>query len=453
MKQESFKVYILEDDAFYNKLLSHAAGSNVDFAVSTFFSADALYTALKDKPNVITVDYRLPDATGQEVLEKVKLLSPETEVIIISEQENVETAVTLLKLGAYDYLVKEKTIKDKLISILNHLYQNHTLRSRVIHLEHELKIKAKLKSSLIGESPGIVAVNRLIEKAVKHTITVMISGETGTGKEVVASLIHQNSPRKDKPFVAVNVAALPSDLVESELFGYEKGAFTGASARRIGKFEEANGGTLFLDEIAEMPLQTQAKLLRALQEKEITRLGSNQAIKVDCRIIAATHRNLKQEIAAGNFREDLYYRLFGLTIDLPPLRERHSDTILIARHFTELFCADNNLPPKKLSVAAGKKLLSYHFPGNVRELKSIIDLACVLSDESVIEPEHIQTSSENNLLSFQKNDMTLKEFELALIKEYLRNNNNNIKLVAQKLDIGLSTLYRLLKENNISTDN
>lgn len=449
MKQSSFKIYILEDDTWYNKLLSHAAGTNPDFEIHSFFSAAELYAALNTKPNVVTVDYRLPDASGKEVLYKVKELLPDTEVIVISEQENVETAVELLKQGAYDYLVKEKTIKDKLISVLSHLYKNYNLRERVEHLETELKIKAGFSNRLIGESEGIIKVTQLIEKAANHAITVMISGETGTGKEVVANLIHQHSTRKNKAFVAVNVAAIPSELVESELFGHEKGAFTGALNRRIGKFEEADGGTLFLDEIGEMSLQMQAKLLRALQEKEITRLGSNTTTKVDCRIIVATHRDLRKEIKNGNFREDLYFRLFGLTIELPPLRERENDAILIAKYFIERFCEDNKMPLKKLSAAASKKLLAYSFPGNVRELKSVIDLACVLCDATIIEPEHLQIISESSVLSLQNEERTLKQYEVLIIKEYLRKYNKNLKLVAEKLDIGLSTLYRLLKEYSI----
>jgi DNA-binding NtrC family response regulator len=282
----------------------------------------------------------------------------------------------------------------------------------------------------------------------KHATHVSVYGETGTGKELVAKAIHYNSRRKDKSFVAFNVAAVPSELMESELFGHEKGAFTGAIYRRIGKFEEADGGTLFLDEIGEMDPALQVKLLRALQEKEIVRVGSNQVIKTDCRIIVATNKNLKEEIKKGKFREDLYYRLLGLPIELPPLRERGNDILVLAKHFIELFSRENHLPVKKFSDSAKNKLLSHSYPGNIRELKSIIELAMTLSDHEEIQPSDLIFDSERQNLESVEKELTLRDFELKIIKSYLNKYNNDIKLVAQKLDIGVSTIYRLLKEMN-----
>ena len=246
--------------------------------------------------------------------------------------------------------------------------------------------------------------------------------------------------------MAVNVAALPKDLIESELFGHEKGAFTGANFRRIGKFEEADQGTLFLDEIAEMELSMQAKLLRALQEKEVVRIGSNKAVKTDCRIIVATNRNLQEEIIKGNFRRDLYFRLFGLPIELPPLRQRGNDIIQLSKYFVANFCDENQLPIKTFSKQAADKLLAYSYPGNIRELKSVIELAATLSDDKVIDADHILLGNEALLADSINQEMTLREYNIRLVKQYLEKYDNNAKLAAEKLDIGVATIYRMLKE-------
>ena len=288
----------------------------------------------------------------------------------------------------------------------------------------------------------------MIEKATRTNISVILTGETGTGKELVAKAIHYNSSRASKPFVAVNMAAIPKELTESELFGHEKGSFTGANYQRIGKFEEANGGTLFLDEIAEMDISVQAKLLRALQEKEIVRVGSNKPVKTDCRIIASTHQNLQEAVLKGAFRQDLYYRLYGFPIDLPPLRARGNDIIILAKHFINDFCRENNIPPKSLSNAAVEKLLSYSYPGNIRELKSAIELAITISDNDEISGDNI-FSGHNFLLEENiEKEMTLREYNIRIVKKYLEKYNNNPKLVADKLDIGIATVYRMLKEKN-----
>jgi DNA-binding NtrC family response regulator len=290
----------------------------------------------------------------------------------------------------------------------------------------------------------------MMEKAAETPITVSITGETGTGKELVAKAIHFNSDRKKYPFVAVNVAAIPKELLESELFGHEKGSFTGATGRRIGKFEEADKGTLFLDEIGEMDVSLQAKLLRALQEKEITRIGSNEIIKFNVRIIVATNRNLKEEISKGNFREDLYYRLLGLPVMLPPLRERGNDILIIAKHFIDQFCKENNLGKKHLSFAAKQKLITYTFPGNIRELKSIIDLACVMCDGEEIKEEDLQINYIHAMNNPSKNgNYTLKQYTAKLIQQYLDEYDYDILTVAEKLDIGKSTIYRMINNDEL----
>jgi transcriptional regulator with PAS, ATPase and Fis domain len=284
----------------------------------------------------------------------------------------------------------------------------------------------------------------LMGKAARNNISVSVFGETGTGKELVAKGIHYNSTRKNKPFVPVNISSIPETLIESELFGYEKGAFTGADSSKPGKIELAHEGSLFLDEIAEMNLSTQAKLLRVLQEREVVRLGSNKAIKFDVRIIIATHRNLIDQVQNGKFREDLYFRLLGLTINLPPLRERGSDSIMLAKHFANVFCAENNMEPKNLTDQAVEKIRSYSFPGNVRELKALMDLACVLTDTNEIEDHHININPVNlnkNLLSQEK---TLQEYNEEII-EYFVNKYKNVREAAKRLGVGKSTIYRYLK--------
>jgi two-component system, NtrC family, response regulator AtoC len=291
-------------------------------------------------------------------------------------------------------------------------------------------------------------VFELIEKATRTNISITITGETGTGKELVAKAIHYNSPRAGKPFIAVNMAAIPRDLTESELFGHEKGAFTGAYIRRIGKFEEAQGGPLLLDEITEMDISLQAKLLRALQEKEIVRIGNNIPVKTDCRIIASTNHNLQDAVLKGTFRSDLYYRLYGLSIDLPPLRERGNDIILLSRQFIQEFCTENKLPVKSLGKASVDKLLSYSFPGNVRELRSVMELAVALSATDEIAAEHIVLGNEALFTDPFDKEMSLREINVRTVKKYLEKYNNNIKLVAQKLDIGVATIYRMLKDGN-----
>ncbi len=446
MIERAFTVFVLEDDEWYNKLLVHSVSLNPDYQVKSFLSATDFFKSLHEKPHVVTLDYRLPDTNGEEVLEKIKNISPDTEVIVISEQENIETAVNLLKSGAYDYLVKEKNIRDRLLTTINNIRKNTDLKSRITVLEKELIKKHDFTNSIIGLSPAIQNIHHLVEKALEINITVTVAGETGTGKEVIAKAIHYNSSRKNKPFIAVNVAAIPSELIESELFGHEKGAFTGAVARRLGKFEEASGGTLFLDEIGEMELSFQVKLLRALQEKEVTRVGSNTPVKTDCRIIVATHRNLKEEVKNGKFREDLYFRLYGLMIELPPLRERGKDILILAKHFIDSFCKENKINNKTLSEEAQRKLLGYYFPGNVRELKSTVELAVVMSNSDTIQADNISLSSTDALTETLSEEMTLREHDLKIVKSYLKKYDDNMKLVAEKLDIGLSTIYRMLKE-------
>jgi two-component system, NtrC family, response regulator AtoC len=446
MIEKPFKIFVVEDSEWYNRLIVHTLSLNPDLEIKSFLNGKDFLKCLFESPDIVTLDYRLPDITGLEILKKIKEENSDIQVILISEQQDIDTVVNLLKLGAYDYITKSDDIRDRLLNTVKNIRNGIGLKREISTLRREIQKKYSFRQSILGESPAIKTVYEMIDKAAGTNITVIISGETGTGKELAAKAIHYNSVRKDKAFVTVNVAAIPSELIESELFGHEKGSFTGAAYRRIGRFEEADGGTLFLDEIGEMELSLQAKLLRVLQEKEIVRIGSNKPVKTDCRIVVATNKNLKEEVKKGNFREDLYYRLLGLPIELPPLRDRANDILILARHFIVSFCNENNMPLKKLSQLSQKKLMNYPFPGNVRELKSVIELAVTLSEKDEIEPTDIFADLGDASSLVTGDNHTLREYQIKIIKATIKKNNNDIKLAAEKLDIGISTIYRILKE-------
>jgi DNA-binding NtrC family response regulator len=441
-------IYVVEDDLAYSRFLKYVLELNPDFETSFFTSGKEFLKQLAvQKPSVVTLDYSLPDMTGEEVLKSIQSIDPSVPVIIVSAQEKIETAVKLLKAGAYDYVSKDADAKDRILHSIQNAASLSHLSREVDLLRQEVGKKYTFEKSIIGSSAAIRHVFDLMEKASRSNITISITGETGTGKELVAKAIHYNSVRKEEALVTVNTAAIPKDLIESELFGHEKGAFTGAISRRIGKFEEADGGTLFLDEIGELDINLQAKILRVLQEKEITRVGSNQVIKTDTRLIVATHRDLTKEVKAGKFREDLYYRLLGLPIHLPPLRDRGEDILLLARHFADQYVQENQLDSLKLTTSAHEKLLSYSYPGNIRELKSIMDLAAVMCDNGVITDSHItfqgSTAGSSDLLS---TEMSLQKYTYIIIRRYLNKYNNNVLEVAKILGIGKSSIYRYLKE-------
>jgi DNA-binding NtrC family response regulator len=445
-EKDPVKIFVVEDDPAYTKFLKYVLELNPDFEVQFYTSGKDCLANLYRNPAVITLDYSLPDMPGEKVLSQIRSHDPNINVIIVSAQEKIHTAVELLKLGAYDYISKDHETKERLLNSINNARNRTSLIKEIDHLKKEISEKYEFEKSIIGTSPAIKRTFSLLEKAVQTNISVSISGETGTGKELVAKAIHYNSKRKNKPFVAVNIAAIPRDLIESELFGHEKGAFTGAITRRIGKFEESEGGSIFLDEIGEMDLNLQAKLLRVLQEREVTRIGGNQVIKLDVRIIAATHKDLAEEVKNGRFREDLYYRLLGLPIHLPPLRERGTDVLLVAKHFLDQFANENQMRKFKISQEAQEKLLQYPFPGNIRELKSIIELSAVMAEDQEIRAQDITFNSTARMESFLYQEMTMQEFMYRIIRHYLNKYDNNVLEVASKLDIGKSSLYRYLKE-------
>lgn len=446
---EPFKIFIVEDDEFYGEMLKHHLLKNPDYEVELFLTGNDCIKNLYKQPSAISLDYSLPDISGSDVIRKIKSFDADIPVIIVSGQEDIETAVDLLKQGAYDYFIKSEETKDRLWNALIKIRENVGLRREIHELKETIGKKYEFRKAIKGNSAAIKNIFNLIEKAINSNISVSITGETGTGKELVARAIHYNSPRAKHPFMAINVSAIPSELIESELFGYEKGAFTGANSRKIGKFEIANQGTVFLDEIAEMDLNMQSKLLRVLQEREINRIGGNENIKIDIRLIIATNKNLAEEVQKGNIREDLYYRLLGLPIELPPLRDRGDDIILLAKHFLKDYAEESKIPIPSLAESALEKLKKYPFPGNVRELKAIIELSAVLANDDLIEENNINFNSAHGTSDFLINEDTLQGYVRKIIKYYLQKHNDNVLLVAKKLDVGKSTIYRMIKNNEI----
>jgi len=407
----------------------------------------ALAYLAQNSADVVVTDLRMEGIDGLELLEKIKAKFPAIDVIIMTAYATQKTAIDALKKGAFDYLIKPFEM-DELILRLNRIFEQKRI------LEENRRLKQHQESPifydrLIGKSKKMREVYLLIKKASENDATVLIRGESGTGKELVAQVIHQTSVRAEKPFVTVNCAALPETLLESELFGYEKGAFTGATQRRIGKFEQANHGSIFLDEIGDMTLTTQAKLLRVLQEKEIYRLGGNERILVDVRIIAATHQNLERMVEEGKFRNDLYYRLNVFPITVPPLRERKEDIPELVNHFLKETAAGG------ISNSALALLMDYDWPGNVRELQNAIERAAIVCDGIIEEkdlPPHIR-SGDRQIHPFELPDegVVLDDLEKNLIQQALEKAGGNKTRAAQLLGITRRRLYSLMERFHIPT--
>jgi DNA-binding NtrC family response regulator len=449
MASEPFRIFIVEDDIIFAKIISHHLSLNPEYEVEIFPDGKSLIKNLYKNPALISLDYNLPDMTGLDVLKQIKEFNPDTPVVIVSGQQDVATAIELLKKGAYDYILKDQDTKERMWNITKNIRENVALRQKIAYLEEEIGRKYEVNNLIKGNSQAINKVFILIEKAARTNITVSIYGETGTGKELVAKSIHHASARSKKPFVAVNVTAIPKELIESEMFGHEKGSFTGANNRRIGRFEEANRGTIFLDEIGDMDLNMQSKLLRVLQEEEVVRVGGSETIKLDVRVIVATHKNLQELVRKGDFREDLYYRLLGLPINLPPLRERGSDIALLARFFVDEFCQKNKMGKLSISPKAIDKIQKYPFPGNVRELKAIMELSAVMTNTNVIEDMDISFSTASSSQDFLFEETTLEEYNRRIINHFLQKYENKVRLVADKLDIGKTTIYRLMSDGKL----
>lgn len=406
------------------------------------------------KNNVIDIvlsDFKMPDKTGLEVLEDVKRINPEISFVILTAYGTIENAVKAMRLGAFDYISKPVDL-DELDLMLERIIENKNLRSEIRLLKDQLKEKFKI-DSIISQSPKMEEVLSIASRAADSKATVLITGESGTGKEVLAKSIHFISPRKDRPFIAVNIPALPETLLESELFGHEKGAFTGAEKAKKGRFEIADGGTIFLDEIGDIPLNLQVKLLRVLQEHQIEKVGSSESINIDVRIIAATHQNLEQKIKDGSFREDLYYRLNIVSLHIPPLRERREDILPLIDHFLKKYSKENFKGNLTLSKEAVDFLLKYNFPGNVRELENIIERAVVLSRSELITlkdlPDVIKGfKAEKEILANDQATLTeqVEELEKKLIYDALSKANGNQSQAARTLGLTERNLrYKMQK--------
>jgi two-component system, NtrC family, response regulator AtoC len=446
---EQFRIFIVEDDPWYGEILGYHLSLNPDHEVYRYTTGKECIANLSKKPGLISIDYSLPDINGVELLKKIKQYNADIPVVVISGQEDVSTAVDLLKKGASDYFIKDDNTKELLWNAVTRIKEHQSLKKEVEDLKEELGQKYDFNKAIKGNSSSMLKIFSLLEKASRTNINVSITGETGTGKEIVAKAIHYNSDRKKKPFIAVNMAAIPRELIESELFGHEKGSFTGALARKIGKFEEADKGTLFLDEIAELDLSLQSKILRVLQERELVRVGGNEKVNLDVRLIVATHKNLLEEVKKGAFREDLFYRIMGLPIDLPPLRERGNDILVLAKYFLDEFCKGNKMGNISISPDAQDKLMKYNYPGNVRELKAVIDLSAVMCDGHSIKIEDLHFASATSNELFVVEEKSMKEYTADIIMHFLKKYDNNVVKVADKLDIGKSTIYKMIQNNEI----
>jgi DNA-binding NtrC family response regulator len=382
------RIFVVEDNDFFAQLIKQKLETNDQNEVTLYNNGEDFKAALYLNPDIVVLDYNLPNTNGIDILKEIKNFNDQIKTILLSGQEKVDVVLEAFEYGAEEYIKKD----DNALTMLDLKVQKHSKSVNLLKEVDVLRdqiIDRHRYDRIIGESPALLKVLRLIQKVEKTNMLALITGESGTGKELVASAIHYNSARKSRAFVAVNVAAIPEDLMESELFGHERGAFTGADSKRIGKFEEANDGTIFLDEIGEMDIHMQTKLLRVLQESKITRLGSNKEIPLNVRIIAATNKNLAQRVKDGKMREDLYYRLQGFLIHLPPLRERENDILILAKSMLKSFCESNRLPTKSFSSEALKDMMKHPWSGNVRELKAFVERAVLISDTDLIETEDL----------------------------------------------------------------
>jgi two-component system nitrogen regulation response regulator NtrX len=447
-------ILIVDDERAIRKTLRGVL-EDEGYRVSVAGSAQEALTQLQDEgPDLVFLDIWMPGADGLEALAEFKRLRPETAVVMISGHGTIETAVKATKLGAYDFIEKPLSLEKILLATTRALDHGRLEREN-----RDLREQLGRGQRIVGKSRVIEELRQQIAIAAPTNGRVLIHGENGVGKELVAHAIHAQSARRDGPFIEVNCAAIPEELIESELFGHERGAFTGAVSRRRGKFELADGGTLFLDEVGDMSVKTQAKVLRALEEQAFERVGGKDTLRVDVRVLAASNQNLPELIAQGRFREDLFYRLSVIPVEVPPLRLRSEDIPLLVEHFITLFSGENARRPKTISVEALAYFLSYDWPGNVRELRNMVERLAIMTPGDVIGPEALPpplrprdpvASAEDT-----QREKTLKEaretFERAYILGELRAHEWNMTRTAEKLGIERSHLYRKLKMYGITS--
>ncbi|HIE26135.1 TPA: sigma-54-dependent Fis family transcriptional regulator [Candidatus Poribacteria bacterium] len=448
MRKRNITILIIDDEP---NVCSSLQGILEDEGYTTYAAQsgeEGLKQLAQRDANIVLLDILMPGGMdGIETLRRIKNDYPDVGVIMITGHGTYEYALEAGKLGALDFIEKPLSI-DKVLTRIEQALEKMRLEAENVQLKRETEERYRL----IGESSAMQEIKKTIARVAPTKGRVLITGESGTGKELVARAIHNQSLRSDGLFVPVNCAAIPQELIEAELFGHERGAFTGATYRRIGKFEQADGGTIFLDEIGNMSLQTQAKVLRAIETQEFERIGGKNTIKVDNRIIAATNKDLDAEIKEGHFREDLYYRLNVIPIDIPPLRRRKKDIPLLAEHFLVQFCRENNKPKKQLSKEAMKILERYSWPGNVRELRNIIERLVIMSRGDVIEVDDLPQDLEETMTHGTPGSLrdARRQFESNFIRQSLDNNNWNIAETARQLGIERTNLYRKMRQYSIS---
>ncbi len=446
-----YNILAVDDDKSTTMLIKGMLAIEKNYEVLTVISGEACLKHIREQiPDLVLLDIQMPGIDGIETLKQIKEFDARIPVVMMSAHGTIEKAVRSMKLGAYDFITKPFE-RDRLLVTVKNAITTSSLRREVDELKSELKQKYTFKN-IIGQSGVMQEVFKAVEKVVNSNVTVLIQGESGTGKELIARAIHFHSAsRSSKPFVAVNCTALPESLLESELFGHEKGAFTGAIGRRIGKFEQANNGTIFLDEIGLMSPATQSKVLRVLQEREFERVGGTELIKVDVRVISATNRDLEDAMKKGEFREDLYYRLSVFPIKLPPLRDRREDIPLLAAHFLKRYCDQENKQIEGIHPDALELMMAYHWPGNVRELENAIERAVVLASGTEVTakelPPAVRSIGEKKIY---ESDNTLSKWienlEEKALRDALLENEGNISKTAKKLGIGRATIYRKAKK-------
>ncbi len=447
-------ILVVDDDKNIRKLINTHLVKTRLYEVTEASNGEACLKKMDIfRPDMILLDLQMPGIDGMETLKEIRKREPHMPVVIMTAHGTIEKAVDSMRKGSYDFLTKPFEAERLKVTVKNALDAS-ALENEVQSLRSELNNKYQF-ASIIGQSGVMQEVFRSVEKVVNSNVTVLLQGESGTGKELIARAIRNHSEmRKKGPFVAVNCTALPESLLESELFGHEKGAFTGAATRRIGKFESANGGTIFLDELAEMSPSIQAKLLRVLQEREFERLGGNEMVKVDIRLISATNKNLEEEVRKGNFREDLFYRVSVFPIRLPSLRERKDDIPLLAAHFLERYCKRENKAITGIQSGALKVLMAYHWPGNVRELENAIERAVVITSAREITlqdiPPHIAAMGQEDMIQPESSlPRWIEKLEEDVMRRTLLECEGNISQAAKKLGIGRATIYRKAKKYNL----
>jgi DNA-binding NtrC family response regulator len=446
---ESMKILVVDDEALIREMikkgLSQMGGYSVEVAQN---GKEAIEKLEKDIFDLVLTDLKMPEMDGLELLKNIKGTRPEMMVILMTAYGSIETAVEAMRIGANDYITKPINFDDLLIHISKVQKESLLLRENLL-LRMEVRKKFEF-NNIIGKSKKMQEVFSLIEKVAPGSSTVMIYGGSGTGKELVAKAIHYNSPRVDRPFIPFNCGAIPETLVESELFGHTKGAFTGAIQAKKGLFEEANGGTLFLDEISTILPSVQVKLLRVLQEKELMRVGSTERTKIDVRMIAATNENLEENMKQGKFREDLFYRLHVFPIFLPDLKDRKEDIPLLAYHFLDLYSKEAKKEIKGISKEATKLLLEYHWPGNVRELENTIERAVIMTDRDHLVPNDFPKDLIEGFSEIIKRGVkdrkSLDDIKSEYIKEILKEVGGNKRIASEILKVNPRTLYRFEKK-------